>query len=78
MNKNVLLVLIIRAIPYPQQIEDIELEKDTEAVRFTWRGTRFRVGQNLMVEEVKDGMLSGSDMAILLGHILTIVYIHEE
>lgn len=63
------LELVLRAIPFPEQIREIGA-LDDEGLRFTWRGNRFRVTTALMVEEAKDGMLCGSDLAILLQAVL--------
>lgn len=56
--------LLIRAIPYPDQIREIEVA--TNFVEFTWRSARYRVTETLGVDEVGDGVLVGSDRAILM------------
>lgn len=58
-----LLTAIVQAMPYPNQIA-FDLSEDG-AVRFGWRGTLFRVSQTGHVEEVGNGVLIGSDIAIL-------------
>lgn len=61
---------IIQGIPYPQHISDIDTSPE-RAIRFTWRGDRFNVWlPALSVEEVGDGVLIGSNLAILLTHCL--------
>jgi len=58
--------LLINALPYPNQIKDIDLVSEEDAVRFTWRSSRYRVSLDLFVEEVNAGCLAGSDSAILI------------
>lgn len=58
---------VIKGLPYPHQITDIDLTKEDGAIRFTWRKTnKFRLDLTFgSVEEVGDGILMGSDIAIL-------------
>lgn len=72
MSKDELLTLIIQTIPYPQQIKEIDTTTEDDAIQFTWRACRYRVSDNRHVEEVGDGVLIGSDRAILMGHLLLI------
>lgn len=70
MKSTTLLEAVIAAIPYANQITDIALED--EDVRFNWRGGRYRVSGNGSVEEVKDGLLRGSDAAILVERLIKV------
>lgn len=60
--------MLIRALPYPEQMTGIEVAEN--AVEFTWRTRRYRVTKALGVDEVGDGVLIGSDRAILLRQCL--------
>lgn len=71
MTKEKLIETIVGGLPYPHQMRDIDISSETEAVRFNWRGVRYRVGFSLHVEEVGDGILRGSDCAILMQAVLT-------
>jgi len=62
--------VLINALPYPNQIKDIDLISEKDSVRFTWRSARYRVNTDLFVEEVKGGCLAGSDAAILIRRCL--------
>lgn len=64
-----MLEVVLKAIPYPALIRDIDLSTEEE-LRFTWRGARYRVSTRYHVEEVHDGFLSGSDASILLERAL--------
>lgn len=70
MNKNEMLEAIVKATPYPGQIREWDLDGEPGAVRFTWRGIRFMVSDDLFVETVEDGLLSGGEMSILLQALL--------
>lgn len=60
---------IVNSIPYPQHIKNIDLTEGN-AVLFDWRGSRYRVGSSLDVEECEGGFLCGSDKAILMRHVI--------
>lgn len=56
---------LIRNIPYPDQIKDMEIS-DTD-IRFTWRGDRFNIEvSGGLCEEIKDGLRHSSNVAMLL------------
>lgn len=61
---NKIMEILIRAIPYPDHMRDFDISADS--VEFTWRGTRYRVTKSFGVDEVGDGVLIGSDRAILV------------
>ena len=64
MKPDEILTTIVQRIPYPNQMKDIVVgDRD---VRFTWRGTRYSVNANRGIDEVGDGVLIGSDSAILM------------
>ncbi len=67
----------IMGIPYPSQIKNLDTASDEGAVRFDWRGVRYRVSGTFMVEEVGDGVLTGTDRAILMGAILKRHYVEN-
>lgn len=71
MTKGKLLEAIMKGVPYPQHITDLDLESRPSAIQFTWRGDRFQVsitdaGVLGMVDQVEDGMLITNNLAILL------------
>jgi len=69
MNKDNVVELVYATMPYANQITNLSTEED-DAVRFTWRGDRFRVTLDLSVEEVDGNMLSGSNVSMLLKALL--------
>lgn len=71
-SKEEILATILTAIPYPHQVIDIDTDSDTDAIRFTWRGTRYCVDAGLRCEECKNGMLHGSNDAILMSGLLQV------
>lgn len=68
MTTTQILEIIIRALPYPNQINQLEL--DENAVRFSWRSQRFRVDTALHANTIGDVGLIGDDAAILLRALL--------
>jgi hypothetical protein len=68
MKPTQLLELIIRALPYPSQIRELEIEEN--AVRFVWRSQRFRVSTSMRAETVGNGVLIGDDASILLSSLI--------
>ncbi|MDB6077917.1 MAG: hypothetical protein JWO82_1664 [Akkermansiaceae bacterium] len=71
MSPAQILERVIQRIPHPRLINSIDLTKG-DSVRFSWRGTQFRVGPQLNVEEVQGGLLASTAQAILLQALLTI------
>jgi hypothetical protein len=69
MNNSKLIELVLNALPYSNQINDIDMTEDS-AVRFTWRRNRFRISSTLHVEEVDGGLLAGSNIAIMFEALL--------
>jgi len=64
MNNAKILEAVIKVLPYPDQITDIELDEDN-AVGFTWRGSTYRISDNLCVEKL-EGRLASSDTTCML------------
>lgn len=67
-----LLEAVISSLPYSNQIKDLDLSSEASAIRFTWRGARYRVSNGLYVEEVRNSSLAGSDIAILMQDLLRV------
>ena len=65
-DKSTLIQKIYAKIPYSNQIENLDITSEESAVRFDWRGDRYRVSINGHVEEVGNGILSSSPSAILM------------
>lgn len=65
---------IVRAIPHPEQIKNWQFIKNSKSVDFEWRGHRFRFGYDYMtVCEVNGGLLSTSNISILLRELIKVV-----
>jgi len=63
--------LVMRTIPYADQITHIELHKD--GIRFTWKKNRFQViyiSNNIYVDEMIDGVFLYGATSILLQQLL--------
>jgi len=70
MKTEEIIEAIYSVMPYPKQITNLEINDKVREVRFTWRGDRFMVSDNLSVEEVRDRLLVGSSIAIVIEELL--------
>lgn len=69
-KKASLVERVYRSIPYSMGISNLDITSEENAIRFDWRGTRYRVDANGGTEEVGNGVLIGSDCAILMEAII--------
>lgn len=74
-RKLVAVLCVLRAMPHPDQVDDIDIHAKPAAVRFTWRGSRFQLAvsaasHSAHVEEVADGMLVRSNVAIMVERLV--------
>ncbi len=72
MTKDELIMAIMRNVPYPNQITELNTSYENE-VRFTWRDNKFCVNIHRgvgEVGEVGDGVLFGSDISILMREVI--------
>lgn len=72
MTHEKVLEKVIKKIPFPETISDIDITSEEDAVRFSWRGdlVRFRVTKTFSVEEVEDGFLGSNNLTIMLEALL--------
>ena len=70
MTNMQVLELVLKCLSYPNQITDIDPGTPSQPLKFTWRGTRYSIDASLNVEEARDGLLIGSDAAMLMGRVL--------
>jgi hypothetical protein len=75
-NKGKAVELVVTSLPYPAQIKDWDLESEADAIRFSWRGSRYRFSFTgaWMVEEIQGSMLAGTDQAILIEALIHTTY----
>lgn len=66
MNIEKILERMFQRMPEPNQISDLLLLHSYNQVRFTWKGKKFKISENLFVEEVQGGCLVRSEDASLL------------
>jgi hypothetical protein len=71
-SKTLVVEAIFKTIPYPEQIRELDLDGEPSAIRFTWRGIRFRVDykDRVWTEEVQGKLLSGSNTCLLMDVLL--------
>lgn len=61
---------LIKALPYPDQIINIDLNTHPDAIRFDWRGVSFKASIDGEVYETRDCGLAGSNIAMLVRELL--------
>ena len=65
-TKEKIIETVYAALPYSEQIKNLDVTKMSDAIMFDWRGTRYKVLENGSVYEIEGEMASGSDIAILM------------
>lgn len=71
MTKDKVVELIYAAMPYSDQITDLDTTEENH-VRFNWRGVRFEVTCDLHVHTIEGIMAVSGNLAILLQCLLRI------
>lgn len=69
-TKDQLIELIIKTLPWPQHISNIDSTLEQDAIRFDWRSSRYRLTTLLSVEEIQRGLLVSSSAAGLMSALL--------
>lgn len=77
-TKEQIVELVIKAMPYPEQITSWSFTESNDSVLFTWRGQRFKVNNNLFVVEIEKDCGVGSNTAILLERLIKMYNNNEE
>ena len=69
-TKGKAIELLNIALPYPEQMKDIDLDKDG-AIYFTWRNSMYKLDMlYCRCDEVDGAFLKGTDAAILMTQCL--------
>lgn len=62
--------LLNRALPYPEQMKDIDLDVEN-SIYFTWRSARYKLDlQYCRIDKSEGCILSGDDASILMTQCL--------
>lgn len=64
MDTGEIIELLIRALPYPDQMKNIKV--GTSSVEFDWRGASYRVDGTGSIYEIQGGCQVGSNLAMLI------------
>lgn len=75
LTKSIVLEHVIKTFPLPDQIREIDFDRESDAIRFSWRDTRFRLswaetGTQIYVDECHEGFLLGSNISIVVEALL--------
>lgn len=71
MEQTELILLVIKALPYSNQISELTL-CDCSGIMFKWREHTFIVNKDLLVEELEGPIRIGSNISILLMELLKV------
>jgi hypothetical protein len=69
-TKDRLIDAVFSAFPNANQIRDFDTITEPTAIRFTWRGNKFRVDTSGFTESVGNGVLISDDIASLAGVLI--------
>ena len=70
-TKEELVTVIKKYVPYPQHIDELDLDSEETAIRFRWRnGNYFRVCLSGVVESIDGGFFLDSDISILFEQVI--------
>ncbi len=69
-TKSEILEVLIKALPLPF-IYEIDLESESNSIKFSWNGKRFRITTDNFIEEYEKHLLiSGTNEVILIGALM--------
>ena len=72
MKQSEIITVVVNSLP--SAIQELDLESERDAIRFTWKGSRFRVSDSLSVSEVDGGLLKMcTTVTILMEQLLNMV-----
>ena len=78
-TKDELVTAIVSTIPYPNHISNWDISSVECAIIFTWRNDVFHISTSEgVVHECKDGFIAGSNIAILLEHLIKTTLIERQ
>ncbi len=69
MNNGERIEILIRALPYSNQIKNIDVS-DANMVTFTWRGTDYVYSNIDNIQERKGALLCGSSSTLLIEKLI--------
>lgn len=69
MTQEKIVNLLLKSIPYPEQVTNLDLST-SNAVKFEYRGVSFRIHEDLSVEEREGAFLTTTVVAIFLEKLI--------
>lgn len=74
-TKDLLTELIVKALPYPEQIKNLNTTYSADSIRFEWRGNTFKVDTSFYCSELEGELLMGTDKTMLLERLIKKYYL---
>lgn len=76
-NKGKAIELLNNSLPYPEQMKNIDLDKE-DSVYFDWRSSRYKLELQFAVIYMVDGMcLEGNDASLLMSRLIQLAIIKD-
>lgn len=69
-SKHEIVVLALKVLPFPEQINAINTKLCDDAVLITWRRTQYKISSSLYVTEIENEVGIGSNACLLLSQML--------
>jgi hypothetical protein len=70
-TKDELLELLLRTLPFPEQMKKIDTTTNGVAwIAFDWRGDRYRISTDLRVEQLDDALVESNKTTLLMEKLL--------
>ena len=71
MTRDKAIEILIKAIPNPQWIEDIEMLDDCNTIKFKWNGERFSYDyEHMLIDCDKDGVITNNNASVLMTQLI--------
>lgn len=64
-------------MPHGEQCKEFDIDSEIDAIRFMWRGEKFRISCYGGVEQVGDGILRSNDLCRLMSHIIKLTLLKK-
>lgn len=73
MTRDKAIEILIKAIPNPQWIENIEMLDDCNTIKFKWNGERFSYDyEHMLIDKIEDDVIMDSNASVLMTQLISL------